>query len=51
MIGTADKKIRPPRLAVLFASGSPVGIIFRGGPTKLVRDSYDQVMAVSSRIS
>lgn len=51
VIGTADKKARPPRLAVLFASGSPVGAIFRGGPTKLVLDSYDQFMAVRSRIS
>src|ERR1700681_4054036 len=35
--GIADKKTRPPRLAVLLASEAPVGVVFRRGPTKLVR--------------
>ena len=37
MTGTTGKKSCPPRLAVLLASESPVGVIFRRGPTKLVR--------------
>ncbi|MDP9115214.1 MAG: hypothetical protein M3O20_16215, partial [Acidobacteriota bacterium] len=37
MATTVSKKTRPPRLDVLLASEAPVGVVFRRGPTKMVR--------------
>ncbi len=36
-MGEATKNHRPPRLSALLASDAPVGIVFRRGPTNLVR--------------
>jgi hypothetical protein len=35
--GSSDRSQRAPRLSVLLASEAPVGMVFRRGPTKLVR--------------